>query len=104
MITGNLRSRGIQGPDDYGSMKEVLTRRFTHGLEERRKLSGTVRGFRSVYQISGSDPDGWWKRSGECSTGSVGSELHLNIPVCGMVKDDHHRTRGLYYENREIPD
>ena len=31
------------------------------------------------------------------------SELHLNIPVCGMVKDDHHRTRGLYYENREIP-
>ena len=52
---------------------------------------------------AGSSSDGWWKRTGKYSTGGVWTNLGLHIPVCGMVKDDHHRTRGLYYNNVEIP-
>ena len=97
-----FKIKGIQGPDDYGSMKEVLTRRFTHGLEERRNYqaqsegSGRFTKFPDLILMDGG--------KGQVNVAlEVLSELHLNIPVCGMVKDDHHRTRGLYYENREIP-
>lgn len=71
MITGNLRSRGFREPDDYGSMKEVLTRRFTHGLEERRNYqaqsegSGRFTKFPDLLLMDGG------KGQGECSTGSV---------------------------------
>ena len=120
-----FKIKGIQGPDDYGSMKEVLTRRFTHGLEERRTYQAQSEG---VGQVQKSGEIGLEKRSerdngmipgrftkfpdlilmdggkGQVNVAlEVLSELHLNIPVCGMVKDDHHRTRGLYYENQEIP-
>nr|WP_288555937.1 excinuclease ABC subunit UvrC [uncultured Mediterraneibacter sp.] len=97
-----FKIKGIQGPDDYGSMKEVLTRRFTHGLEERRNYqaqsegSGRFTKFPDLILMDGG--------KGQVNVAlEVLSELHLNIPVCGMVKDEHHRTRGLYYENREIP-
>ncbi len=93
-----FKIRGIKGADDYGSMREVLTRRFTHGLRERQESSGfgkfTV--FPDLILMDGG--------KGQVNVAlQVLDELHLNIPVCGMVKDDHHRTRGLYYRNVEIP-
>ena len=56
----------------------------------------------TALQASGSDPDGWWKRQVNIAL-KVLNELGISIPVCGMVKDDHHRTRGLYFNNVEIP-
>ena len=93
-----FRIKSVQGPDDYASMKEVLTRRFRHGLEEREegKETGSFTAFPDLILMDG-------------GKGQVGialqvlDELHLNIPVCGMVKDDSHRTRGLYYNNKELP-
>ncbi len=93
-----FRIKSVQGPDDYASMKEVLTRRFRHGLEEREegKETGNFTAFPDLILMDG-------------GKGQVGialqvlDELHLNIPVCGMVKDDSHRTRGLYYNNKELP-
>lgn len=93
-----FRIKSVQGPDDYASMKEVLTRRFRHGLEEREegKGAGSFTAFPDLILMDG-------------GKGQVGialqvlDELHLHIPVCGMVKDDNHRTRGLYYNNEEIP-
>ncbi len=92
-----FKIKGIQGADDYGSMREVLTRRFTHGLREReesRELGGfTV--FPDLILMDGG--------KGQVNVAlQVLDTLNLNIPVCGMVKDDHHRTRGLYYRNQEI--
>lgn len=92
-----FKIKGIKGADDYGSMREVLTRRFTHGLREReesRELGGfTV--FPDLILMDGG--------KGQVNVAlQVLDELKLNIPVCGMVKDDHHRTRGLYYQNEEI--
>ena len=93
-----FRIKSVQGPDDYASMKEVLTRRVRHGLEEREegKETGSFTAFPDLILMDG-------------GKGQVGialqvlDELHLNIPVCGMVKDDSHRTRGLYYNNKELP-
>lgn len=93
-----FRIKGIRGADDYGSMREVLTRRFTHGLKEREESEGlgkfTV--FPDLIMMDGG--------KGQVNVAlEVLDSLHLDIPVCGMVKDDHHRTRGLYYNNVEIP-
>ncbi len=92
-----FKIKGIQGADDYGSMREVLTRRFTHGLKERKESE--VRGGFTVF------PDIILMDGGKGQVNvalEVLDELKLNIPVCGMVKDDNHRTRGLYYQNQEI--
>ena len=92
-----FKIKGIQGADDYGSMREVLTRRFTHGLKEREesKELGGFTVFPDLILMDGG--------KGQVNVAQqVLDELHLHIPVCGMVKDDHHRTRGLYYENEEI--
>lgn len=92
-----FKIKGIQGADDYGSMREVLTRRFTHGLREREesKELGGFTAFPDLILMDGG--------KGQVNVAQqVLDELHLHIPVCGMVKDDHHRTRGLYYENEEI--
>ena len=92
-----FKIKGIQGADDYGSMREVLTRRFTHGLKEREesKELGGFTVFPDLILMDGG--------KGQVNVAQqVLDELHLHIPVCGMVKDDHHRTRGLYYENQEI--
>lgn len=92
-----FKIKGISGADDYGSMREVLTRRFSHGLREREenKQLGKFTAFPDLILMDGG--------KGQVNVAlQVLEELHLNIPVCGMVKDDHHRTRGLYYQNKEI--
>lgn len=93
-----FKIKGIQGADDYGSMREVLTRRFIHGLKEREesKELGGFTVFPDLILMDGG--------KGQVNVAlQVLDELSLHIPVCGMVKDDSHRTRGLYYHNEEIP-
>lgn len=99
-----FRIQSVSGPDDYACMREVLTRRFLHGMEEREDFSrremdqafGSFTKFPDLLLMDGG--------RGQVNTAlQVLSELHLDIPVCGMVKDDNHRTRGLYYQNVEIP-
>ena len=90
--------KGVQGADDYASMREVLTRRFRHGLEEQKsgKELGSFNVFPDLIMMDGG--------KGQVNIAlEVLDELHISIPVCGMVKDDHHRTRGIYYQNIEIP-
>ena len=93
-----FRIKGVQGPDDYASMEEVLTRRFQHGLEEQKegKDLGGFREFPDLILMDGG--------KGQVNVAlAVLEKLGLSIPVCGMVKDDNHRTRGLYYNNTELP-
>lgn len=99
-----FRIRTVTGPDDYASMREVLSRRFSHGLEESRRLlsEGGDLSFGSFTRF----PDLLMMDGGRGQVNialKVLEELTLAIPVCGMVKDDNHRTRGLYYNNVEIP-
>lgn len=99
-----FKLRTVTGPDDYGSMYEVLTRRFTHGMQERDEIRdsnlpeevGSFNRFPDIILM-----DGGKGQVNICL--QVLEELGLRIPVCGMVKDDNHRTRGLYYNNEEIP-
>ncbi len=90
-----FKIKTVVGPDDYASMKEVLTRRFTHD-------SGTDDQFDSFNRW----PDLIMMDGGRGQVNialEVLDELNIHIPVCGMVKDDHHNTRGLYYDNVELP-
>lgn len=99
-----FRLKTVQGPDDYASMREVLTRRFLHGMEEKKELQG--KNMSEDYGSFTRFPDLIMMDGGRGQVNvalKVLEELHLNIPVCGMVKDDNHRTRGLYYKNIEIP-
>lgn len=98
-----FRIKTVAGPDDYACMREVLTRRFTHGREEQERLRekevdaefGSFTKFPDLLLMDGG--------RGQVNIAlAVLEELHLDIPVCGMVKDDNHRTRGLYYHNVEI--
>ena len=92
-----FKIKSVYGSDDYASMEEVLTRRFSHGLDER--LAGKDMGSFTVF------PDLILMDGGKGQVNvalSVLEKLQLQIPVCGMVKDDNHRTRGLYYNNKEI--
>ena len=92
-----FKIKGVQGADDYASMEEVLIRRFEHGMREKEE-GKDMGGFTSF-------PDLILKDGGKGQVNvalKVLDKLHLNIPVCGMVKDDNHRTRGLYYQNKEI--
>lgn len=90
-----FRIKTVDGPNDYASMKEVLTRRFTHGLSEK-DVSGKFSKMPDLLLMDGG-------RGQVNIAEEVLLSLGLNIPVCGMVKDDNHRTRGLYFENVEIP-
>lgn len=99
-----FKIRSVKGPDDYASMHEVLTRRFEHGLQEKKELEekqvadrfGSFSVFPDLIMMDGG--------KGQVNIAlQVLEQLHLDIPVCGMVKDDNHRTRGLYYQNEEIP-
>ena len=99
-----FRIKSVQGPNDYASMEEVLTRRFVHGLDEqeaRRKENldeefGSFTRFPDLIMMDGG--------RGQVNIAlEVLDKLNLQIPVCGMVKDDKHRTSGLYFNNEEIP-
>ena len=99
-----FKLRTVDGPDDYSSMYEVLTRRFSHGMREQEELKerrmendyGSFTRFPDLIMMDGG--------KGQVNVAlRVLGELGLEIPVCGMVKDDNHRTRGLYYQNQEIP-
>ncbi len=99
-----FKIQSVSGPDDYACMKEVLTRRFVHGMEERVELDrkeidkefGSFTKFPDLLLMDGG--------KGQVNIAlQVLEELRIDIPVCGMVKDDNHRTRGLYYRNVEIP-
>lgn len=99
-----FKIRTVQGPDDYASMEEVLTRRFEHGLEERKELDekgmgyemGSFSRFPDLLLMDGG--------RGQVNVAlRVLENLGISVPVCGMVKDDFHRTRGIYFENVELP-
>ena len=99
-----VKIKSVSGPDDYACMREVLTRRFRHGMEESRELEeqemdqeyGSFTKFPDLILMDGG--------RGQVNIAlSVLEELGIDIPVCGMVKDDNHRTRGLYYHNIELP-
>ena len=99
-----FRIKTVSGPDDYACMREVLTRRFRHGLEEAKELEekeleqdyGSFTRFPDLLMMDGG--------RGQVNIAlSVLAQLQIPIPVCGMVKDDNHRTRGLYFNNVELP-
>jgi excinuclease ABC subunit C len=91
-----FRIRTVTGPDDYHSMEELLTRRFTHGQRQELAEMDSFRLFPDVIFMDGG--------KGQVNVAErVLQELKIDIPVCGMVKDDHHRTRGLFFRNEEIP-
>ena len=99
-----FKLRTVTGPDDYASMYEVLTRRFMHGKTEQEELK--EKNLEEEYGSFSRFPDLIMMDGGRGQVNiclKVLEELRLNIPVCGMVKDDNHRTRGLYYNNVEIP-
>lgn len=99
-----FKIKWVKGANDYASMHEVLTRRFTHGKNEEQELReknispefGSFTRFPDLIMMDGG--------KGQVNIAlQVMEELNLNIAVCGMVKDDNHRTRGLFYNNVEIP-
>ena len=99
-----FRIKTVSGPDDYACMREVLTRRFRHGLRESRELE--EKNLEQEYGSFTKFPDLLMMDGGRGQVNialAVLRELHLDIPVCGMVKDDNHRTRGLYFNNVELP-
>ena len=99
-----FKLRTVTGPDDYGSMYEVLTRRFSHGMKEQEELKD--RNMETEYGSFTRFPDLIMMDGGKGQVNvaeEVLAGLSLSIPVCGMVKDDHHRTRGLYFRGEEIP-
>ena len=125
-----FRIKTVEGPNDYASLYEVITRRFEHGLSEKDGAgggdsiseSGTFEGD-SFNENGGLSEGAGIRGSAKAKTsfshfpdvimmdggkGQVNvclealSALGLNIPVCGMVKDDNHRTRGLYYNGEEL--
>lgn len=99
-----FKIKGVEGADDYASMEEMLRRRFLHGLEDKEKLQKTGE-FQDFVGFS-SFPDLILMDGGRGQVNiclKVLSDLGIDIPVAGLVKDDKHRTRGLYYENHLQP-
>lgn len=99
-----FKIRSVSGPDDYACMKEVLTRRFVHGMEESRELA--EKNLEQEYGSFTRFPDLLLMDGGRGQVNialEVLQEIGVDIPVCGMVKDDNHRTRGLYFNNVELP-
>lgn len=99
-----FRIQTVQGPNDYASLQEVLTRRFSHGIQEAAELEekhidrkmGSFSVFPDLIMMDGG-------RGQVNIAEGVMAGLGLDIPVCGMVKDDYHRTRGLFFHNVEMP-
>ena len=91
-----FRIKSVQGPNDYASMYEVLTRRFERAKAVSENTSDSFLRLPDVIMMDGG--------RGQVNMAlEVLEKLEMSIPVCGMVKDDHHRTRGLYYNNVELP-
>lgn len=91
-----FRIRSVSGPDDYHAMEELLTRRFEHSWREGLSPLDSFAHLPDIIFMDGG--------KGQISVAqTVLERLQISIPVCGMVKDDHHRTRGLYYQGEEIP-
>lgn len=95
-----FRIRSFSTPDDYGSMAEVLERRFLRGLADKEGEESTKNknGFSLLPDIIMID-------GGKGQVNKVQSlldQMGVGIPVCGMVKDQFHKTRGLIYNNEEI--
>ena len=98
-----FKIKGFEGQDDYGSLKEIIDRRFQHGLEERLEIEGKdgeyEHGKFSVFPDLLLIDGGLGQING---VKTILEKFNLDIPVCGMVKDNKHRTRGLIYEDSEI--
>ncbi|MBO4824614.1 MAG: excinuclease ABC subunit C, partial [Lachnospiraceae bacterium] len=105
-VKGDYRKfkiRSVEGPDDYACMHEVLSRRFIHGFEEKKRLD--AENLEASYGSFARFPDLLLMDGGRGQVNiakKVLDELRLDIPVCGMVKDDYHNTRGLYVDGVEI--
>ncbi len=105
-VKGDYRKfkiRSVEGPDDYACMYEVLSRRFVHGFEEKKRLD--AENLEASYGSFARFPDLLLMDGGKGQVNvakRVLDELKLDIPVCGMVKDDNHNTRGLYVDGVEI--
>lgn len=101
-----FRMKTVAGPDDYACMHEVLTRRFQHGLDEIDEIKNDNNSVGEEFGSFTRFPDLLLMDGGRGQVNialQVLEELGINIPVCGMVKDDNHRTRGLYFNNKELP-
>ena len=101
-----FRMKTVAGPDDYACMHEVLTRRFRHGLDEREEMRLDENSVGEDFGSFTKFPDLLLMDGGRGQVNialQVLGELGISIPVCGMVKDDNHRTRGLYFNNVELP-
>lgn len=95
-----FRIKSLDTPNDYGSMEEVLKRRFIRGLEEKEQMDGSLslKGFSSFPDLIMMDGG---KGQVNIALGVL-SALGIDIPVCGLVKDDYHKTRGIIYDNKEF--
>ncbi|MBQ9632635.1 MAG: excinuclease ABC subunit C, partial [Lachnospiraceae bacterium] len=99
-----FRIRTVEGPNDYASMREVLQRRLSHGIEEakdlrERHMDESLGSFSTLPDLIMMDGG-----KGQVHIAQeVCDEFGLTIPICGMVKDDYHRTRGLYFHDEELP-
>ena len=98
-----FKIKSVKGANDYDSMREILERRFSHGLEEIKKIqekqltfsSGKFSSFPDLIMMDGG--------KGQVNIAlQVLEKLNINIPVCGLVKDDKHQTRGIIYNNKEL--
>ena len=91
-----FKIRSVKGPDDYASMREVLMRRFQHGIKDaENEVNGSFADMPDLILMDGG--------RGQVNIAlDVLNELGLDVPVAGMVKDNRHRTRGLYFNNVEI--
>ncbi len=112
-----FKIKSVEGPDDYASMEEVLGRRFAHGLQELEEIRGNIDSpAEHSLELEVAEAARYGKFTkfpdlimmdggkGQVNVATrVLEELGLNIPVCGMVKDDNHRTRGLYFNDVELP-
>ncbi|PKM51310.1 MAG: excinuclease ABC subunit C [Firmicutes bacterium HGW-Firmicutes-7] len=98
-----FKIKEVAGPDDYASLEEVLTRRFTRALEEQKEI--LEKGLPSMYGKFTRLPDLILMDGGKGQVNiglKVLEKIGLEIPICGMIKDEHHHTRGLIYKDQEV--
>ena len=91
-----FRIKSVVGPDDYSSLKEVIERRFTRGVEEKKtSKSSSFSNFPDLIMMDGG--------KGQVNAAKeILDKLNLNLEICGLVKDDFHKTRGIIYNNENL--